>query len=122
MKNGLRYIIGKRIAGVAVAESDRAPRHQVFLLFADGTCFELYGDSFTCCSGLDDASHIEGYVESNHGRITAVYGNSPPGSPSADKHEPPDRGCSAETLEARMTRDLAAWNEAKAAIGRAKAR
>jgi len=122
MKNGLRFIVGKRIAGVAVAESNRPPRQQVFLLFADGTCFELYGESFTCCSGLDDASHIEGYVESNRGRITAVYGNSPPGSPSAEKHVPPDRGCSPQTLEARMSRDLAAWDEAKAAIARAAMR
>jgi len=120
MKNGLRYVVDKRISGVVVAASDRPPRQQVFLVFADGTCFELYGESFTCCSGLDDAAHIEGYVESNHGRFTAVYGQSPPRSAPIGPHVPPDHGCSPQTLEARMSRDLAAWNEAKAAIRKAR--
>jgi|GEM_PF-2883450 len=120
MKNGLRYVVGKRIAGVVVAESERPPRQQVFLVFTDGTCFELYGESFRCCSGLDDAAHIEGYVESNRGRMVAVYGQSPPRSAPIGPEAQPDRGCSPQTLEARMSRDLAAWDEAKAAIKKAK--
>ena len=121
MKNGLRYVVDKRIAGVVVCESPRPPRQQVFLLFTDGTSFEMYGESFTCCSGLDDVAHIEGYVESNHGRMVAVYGQSPPRSQAIGPDAPPDHGCSQETLEARMTRDLAAWDEAKAVIRKAKA-
>ncbi len=38
MKNGLEQIIGKTIKTVAVNEG----RGQVFLIFSDGTYFELY--------------------------------------------------------------------------------
>jgi hypothetical protein len=54
MKDGLRYIVGKRIAAV-VAASPRAPRQQVFLVFDDDTRFEFWGENFSCCSGLEDA-------------------------------------------------------------------
>jgi len=78
MKDGLQQILGKRIAAVVVATSERAPKNQVFLVFHDGTRFEFYGESFTCCAGVDDARHIERYVESAKGKITKVYVDSRP--------------------------------------------
>lgn len=54
MKSHIRKIIGKTIEKVIVAEDpQRNPREQVYLLFTDGTHFELYGDWLTC------ANHIE---------------------------------------------------------------
>src|SRR5690349_11625371 len=74
MKDGLKNIVGKQIAAVVVAKSEQAPNQQVFLVFPDGTCFEFYGQSFTCCSGLDNAEGIERYVASRGGEIVRVYG------------------------------------------------
>ena len=73
MKDGLKYLVGKRIAAVVVARSKRPPRDQVFLVFADGTRFELYGENFTCCAGLDPAEGIEEYVKSGVGEIVQVH-------------------------------------------------
>jgi hypothetical protein len=42
MKDGLAAIVGRRIAGVVVAQSPHGPRQQVFLVFDDGARFELY--------------------------------------------------------------------------------
>ena len=125
MKDGLKYLIGKRIAGVVVATSKRAPEQQVFLIFPDGSCFEFYGKSFSCCSGLDKAAAISRYVESNKGEVESVYdealGADPEPAPMSTGREkaqyvvaPP------ETLTGRMKRDLAAWRLAKAAIAKAK--
>ena len=122
MKNGLKDIIGKQITAVVVAESDHAPKQQVFLVFADGTRFELYGEGFTCCGGLDRAAGIEEYVESGGGRIARVYGDVRALAPADkakvlvlhDETPPPS------TLEKLLTRDLDAWREAKAAIEKAK--
>ena len=46
MKDGLAHIVGKRIAGVVVAQSPRGPRQQVFLVFEDGTRLEFWGETF----------------------------------------------------------------------------
>ena len=73
MKDGLKYIVGKRIAAVVVAKSKRPPHIQVFFVFPDGSRFEFWGDSFSCCAGLDDARRIERYVKSGGGEIVAVY-------------------------------------------------
>ena len=74
MKDGLKYIVGKRISAVVVAASNvRDPRHQVFLVFPDGTRFEFWGENFSCCSGLDKAAGIADYVRSGKGEIRAVY-------------------------------------------------
>jgi hypothetical protein len=45
MSSALSHIVGKTISGVIVKEGDRTPRSQVFLLFTDGTYYELYSDS-----------------------------------------------------------------------------
>ena len=122
MKNGLKDIIGKQIAAVVVAASDRAPKQQVFLVFADGTRFEFWGESFSCCSGLDPAEGIEPYVESGAGKIVRVYGDVRALAP-ADKARVlalHDDTPAPATLEKVLRRDLDAWREAKAVIGRAK--
>lgn len=45
MKSGIKEILGKRVRGVVVKESKgNAPASSVFLIFDDGTYFELWGD------------------------------------------------------------------------------
>lgn len=68
MKDGLKYLIGKRIRGVVVAASKRHPKHQVFLVFQDGTRFEFWGENFSCCSGLDKAEGIDNLCGGQQGR------------------------------------------------------
>ena len=74
MKDGLAKIVGRRIAGVVVAQSPRGPRQQVFLVFDDGTRFEFWGESFSCCSGVDKAAGLADYVEMAGGEIVRMYG------------------------------------------------
>ena len=60
MKDGFREILGRQIAGVVVANGEqRAPGNQVFLLFTDGTHFEMYGKAFTCCAGIDRGHDVD---------------------------------------------------------------
>jgi len=121
MKNGLKDIIGKHITAVVVARSDRAPKQQVFLVFSDGTRFEFWGECFSCCSGLDRAEGIEAYVESATGKIERVYGDVRALAP-ADKAKVlalHDDTPAPSSLEKLLRRDLDAWREAKAAIGKA---
>lgn len=42
MKHGLKHVVGKTIRAVLVKERTRTPQSQVFLVFTDGTYFELY--------------------------------------------------------------------------------
>src|SRR3954469_3862511 len=116
MKDGLKEIIGKRIATVVVAQADRNPRVQVFLVFADGSSFEFYGESFTCCAGLDRTADIESYVESAQGRITKVFGD----APALDLAAGVSTATAPESLEALMRRDLDAWIAAKGAVEKAR--
>ena len=115
MKDGVKDIVGKRIAAVVVAESDRSPRSQVFLIFADGSNFEFYGENLTCCAGLDRTADIARYVESGNGRIRHVYGD-------AAMLEPQRVTVAREngSLETILRRDLDAWLEAKAAVEKAR--
>jgi hypothetical protein len=46
-------LLGKRIVGVIRREGPREPRAQLFLMFDDGTYFELYGDSIHLAGGVD---------------------------------------------------------------------
>jgi hypothetical protein len=53
MKDGIKEIIGKTIAGVVIAHNNhRPPREQIFLVFDDESSYEIYGESFTCASGI----------------------------------------------------------------------
>ena len=126
MKNGLKEIVGKQIAGVVIASSDRAPRQQVFLVFTDGSRFELHGDAFSCCAGLDDADGIADYVRSGRGRIERVFGDPEAWQRRAPRvlatggEGAPYQVPAPESLQSRMERDLKAWKEAKAVIVRAR--
>jgi len=113
MKDGIKSIIGKRISAVVVAQGDIGRSNQVFLVFTDGTRFEFYGAQFNCCAGLDEAAGIEEYVESAGGSVTKVFG-------VASMLEPAPAAAGGSTIEALMTRDLAAWVEVKKAILRAR--
>ena len=123
MKDGFKDIVGRQIAAVVVAANEkRPPRSQVFLVFTDDTCFELYGDAFTGCAGIDQADRIASYVKSAGGKIVRVYGKAQLDSTVATgsamrgiRNEAPP-----ETLAQLMSRDLTAWNAAKAVIAKAK--
>ena len=53
MKEGIKETIGKTIAGVVIAQNkQRAPHQQIFLVFDDETSYEIYGESFSCASGI----------------------------------------------------------------------
>ena len=52
MKDGIRNILGKTVKEVVYSDDARNSDH-VFLVFTDGTYFELWGDSITCAGGLD---------------------------------------------------------------------
>jgi len=128
MKDGLKYLVGKCIAGVVVAASKRSPRQQVFLIFRDGSRFEFYGENFSCCSDLDDARRIQSYVESGEGVIERVYDeplgtDAEPGAPLSTGSGPRTEYMVAppESLTGRMKRDLEAWRLAKAVIAKARA-
>lgn len=117
MKDGLKYLIGKRIAGVVVAASERhSPKQQVFLVFTDGTRFEFWGENFSCCSGLDRAFGIADYIKSGGGEIRAVYKDvvKATGQPKKKGPLPPNPPHFA-------TAEIAAWHEAAKAIHAAKA-
>ncbi len=77
MKDGIREIVGKSIAGIVVAENNRSPRVQLFLTFTDGTYFEIWGDSFSCAGGVDrgDAETAAAYARLFGARITKIYPN-----------------------------------------------
>ena len=65
MKDGVSKIVGKRIRGVVeVHNKRRKPDHQLFLLFADGTHFELYClDSEILCAGGAMPGDIDFFTE-----------------------------------------------------------
>lgn len=60
MKHHISKVVGKTIVNVIVTEAIREPTQQVYLVFSDGTHFELYGNWFTC------ANHVE------HGNVEAI--------------------------------------------------
>lgn len=77
MKNGVKYIVGKEVAGVVVASSPNNPRQQVFLTFTDGTYFEFWGESFNCAAWVDQGGPEAAiaYASKNGGQVKALYGN-----------------------------------------------
>jgi hypothetical protein len=74
MKNGVKWIVGKTICGLVVAERASSPGHQVFLIFEDDTHFEFWGDSFTCAGGIDSGGigRVQEYVTSCGSRISMI--------------------------------------------------
>ncbi len=126
MKGGLKHIIGKQIAGVLVAASERSPHEQVFLVFADGSSFEFWGDDFNCGAGLDRADGIWRYVTSAKGEIVRAYGRPADTAWAARAPAAAESGATSnpvtapESLADLMTRDLGAWTAAKAVIAKAR--
>lgn len=53
MKDEIRQILGKTISGVIVKKREEHPRSQVFLVFSDGTYYELHGDHISGTGGVD---------------------------------------------------------------------
>jgi len=124
MKDGLKFLPGKEIAAVVVAQADRDPRNQVFLVFQDGSSFEFRGPAFSCGGGLSPAEGIEQYVESGSGRVVQVYGDVRSTAPARPLVLDGEGGPAEEVSPTGrlMGRDLAAWRAAKAVIAKAKAR
>lgn len=125
MKNGWREVVGRKIEGVIVGASTQTPRHQVFLLFDDGTTFEIYGDAVTCASGVLHRSDPERAIDPRYGNVVAVYwtGGRPTsprplqldGDERAPYHVP-----AAETADVQTEAALRAWETAKASIEKAR--
>jgi hypothetical protein len=126
MKDGFKGIIGRCVAAVVVASSERSdPRQQVFIVFDDGTRMEFYGKSFSCCSGVDPAAGIEEYVHSGGGKVVRVYGNADLTAAKPVLSIEGRRTTSvkeSQDLEALLKRDVNAWNAARVLIARAKMR
>jgi hypothetical protein len=72
MKDGVRQIVGKSISGVVVAETPRALRRQVFLVFTDNTHFEFWGDSLTGAGGVDTGGleEVGNYIAKCGAKVT----------------------------------------------------
>jgi hypothetical protein len=72
MNDGVRELIGKTVQHVVVAQGTR---HQVFLVFTDGTYFEFYGQQFRGTGGVDSGG-LEAalaYVRTCESEVRAVY-------------------------------------------------
>lgn len=121
MKDGFKSIIGKPIAAVVVAKGGHQhTTDQVFLVFPDGTRFEIYGASFSCCSGVDKADGIAEYVESGGGEVQRVYGDASKLEPARALASGPESAPVSESLAELLTRDLNAWLLAKAVVEKAR--
>lgn len=71
MKDAIRRIVGRTIKGVVVKESDprlgHLPKTQVFLIFADDSYYELYGE-IRGAGGVDTGGieDVRRYLSSTH--------------------------------------------------------
>jgi hypothetical protein len=65
MKHEILGIIGKTIAGIVVNRAETSPRSQVFLIFSDGTYFELYV--------RESNTHIEGATGLSAGGVAQIH-------------------------------------------------
>jgi len=68
-QTAFKRVVGKRIRGVLVAADDRSNRSHVFLVFDDGTHYELYGKDICGrkhidSGGLDEA---KAYIANSKG-------------------------------------------------------
>lgn len=71
MKPEIREIIGRRIAAVYLLDGDSEPRQQLYLVFDDGTYYELYGPSIGTTAGVKRGigRDIEAYAQSEGRRV-----------------------------------------------------
>ncbi len=72
MRGKFEDLLGRRIKGVVVKESQRHPENQVFLLFSDGTYFEFYGASMRGANGIcwGDLESVRRYMAAPDRPIT----------------------------------------------------
>ncbi|MBI5543790.1 MAG: hypothetical protein HY901_07890 [Deltaproteobacteria bacterium] len=74
VKSEIKGTIGKTITGILVAENPRLPKRQLFLVFADGTYYELYSSTGDLhgAGGVDqgDIAKAVGYASKFGGEIT----------------------------------------------------
>lgn len=98
MKSHIRKIISKTIETVIVTEDpQRNPREQVYLLFTDGTHFELYWEWFTCSNQIEHGGETELLSLFEHSDRTQVVVYSSIGSDvrtSREKRNPISAGVS----------------------------
>jgi len=54
MKDGIKAVVGKQISRVIVSENSEegSPRTQIFLVFDDGTYYEIYGNNLHLTGGV----------------------------------------------------------------------
>ena len=62
-------VVGKQISGVIISKHDDSPRDQVFLVFNDGTYYELYGSDIGGCNDIDKGTFddLSEFVRSRRG-------------------------------------------------------
>ena len=76
MKDGIKQIVGKTITSIVVGKNDRSsPHNQVFLIFDDGSSFEMWGEHISCAGGTDKGgvSEVVSYIERGGGAVSACY-------------------------------------------------
>jgi hypothetical protein len=73
IKSAISGIIGKTIIGVVVTRNDCEPENQLFIVFSDGTQYEIWGEFSTggglARGGMDEA---ERYARSFGGEVTHI--------------------------------------------------
>lgn len=72
LATGLQQALGKQLTGFIAAENDGRPPFQLFLVFDDGTSYELFSDSLIGGAGaLDGEGWQEIQDRLSFGRIIA---------------------------------------------------
>jgi hypothetical protein len=72
VKTAIRGIVGKTIESVIVSESNKeGPHKQIFLVFTDGTYYEIYGN-MNGAAGIDPGGQAAAlrYAQGGGGKIT----------------------------------------------------
>lgn len=72
MRNAIKCVVGKTISGVVFREGAKSPEAQVFLVFDDGTYYEIYGQSINGTAGVDKGGveEVLAYLASFGGTVT----------------------------------------------------
>ena len=75
MKLGLAQIIGKEVTGAIVATNTRSPERQLFLMFSDGTYFEVWGSNFSCAGSAREGGpeDVINYIVKAGGEVAFTY-------------------------------------------------
>jgi hypothetical protein len=78
MKDGFKEILGKTIESVIVSDNARPPLNQVFLVFTDGSYYEIYGENFTGASGVSpgNSDNVNDYILKLGANVIQVHDTS----------------------------------------------